>query len=284
MNKHLVLIFITLFGIYSSQTNTSGNASVSATLTPCMATNFNKLIPDFQNMNFQDKPDCEKLMKILSHFSEDTQKSLLSNYKQTQTNLEYCFDINYSGTLSLIDNETVSQATILSTDSTKQIKESRSPVTGCCAMSQEQYGTQLEAVTPEQECSNFANVAGPPLMGMAKGLKGSCLVCRQVTFGCLFQKISDFSLNSFTGGHDTCIDFCNPTTEQITQIKEAYQKLSTSMDDYDNQVIDSTSQCINKVGLMSKCTSNSNILTTPQTPQGKLFKFKIFFRSTKPWH
>lgn len=221
----------------------------------CVAANVPNLIKEFRELNFQTKPICEKLMMIVSRFSPENQLKLFALWDET--NVEYCFKSN--GIVSVIDEDVVVDAKDLSTEATTQIQESRKPVTGCCSAGAAVTGTTVEAVDPQKPCADLVTDIGPPLMNLAKGYKKNCLVCRELAKGCIMQSIA--VLQSAYLGKNGCIKFCPPTNEQVTKIKEAYTELLTPLDNIDNSIIQSSNDCVNKIGLMKQCTSTPDLLT-----------------------
>jgi hypothetical protein len=239
----------------------------------CVAANVPNLIKEFQQLNFQAKPICEKLMMIVSRFSPENQKKLYELWDEN--NVEYCFKSN--GMVTIIDDDTVSDAKDLSTEATSQMQESRKPVSGCCSAGSDVAGTEVEAVDPNQPCADLAKDLGPPLMNLAKGYKKNCLLCRELAKGCIMQSIA--VLQSAYLGKNGCIKFCPPTTDQVTKIKEAYTELLTPLDNIDNSIIQSSNDCVNKMAFLSNCNSDSTLLTTVDL--GKSIFYNFYFSSNK---
>ena len=147
----------------------------------CVAANLPNLIKEFREVNFQTKPICEKLMMIVSRFSPENQLKLYALWDES--NVEYCFKSN--GIIPVIDDDVIVDAGELSSEATDQIKESRKPVTGCCSAGADVTGTSVEAVDPQKPCADLVSDLGPPLMNLAKGYKKNCLVCRELSKGCI---------------------------------------------------------------------------------------------------
>lgn len=245
--------------IFSIFVITTVMINVNSQDTVCSAANIPNLIDGFKNMNFQTKPICEKLMMLVSKFSTENQEKLLEAYDEN--NVEYCFG---SGViLDTIDSQTVLDAQAISTDSTEQMQESRKPATGCCSAGEAVTGTVIEAVDPNQTCVDLVKDLGAPLMNLAKGYKKNCLICREMAKGCIVQSIA--VLQSAYLGKNGCIKFCSPTEEQVVKIKEAYTQLLTPLDNIDKSIIQSSNDCVNKIGLMTQCTNTPSLLSEVST-------------------
>eukprot|EP00340_Litonotus_pictus_P000542 CAMPEP_0170518906 /NCGR_PEP_ID=MMETSP0209-20121228/4499_1 /TAXON_ID=665100 ORGANISM="Litonotus pictus, Strain P1" /NCGR_SAMPLE_ID=MMETSP0209 /ASSEMBLY_ACC=CAM_ASM_000301 /LENGTH=856 /DNA_ID=CAMNT_0010804657 /DNA_START=161 /DNA_END=2731 /DNA_ORIENTATION=- len=192
---------------------------------------------------------------MVSKLTEENQRLLLDVYNVDSTN---CFKINTQVANAIAQN-VVTKAKDASAETSQELQNERKQGMGCCAAATELVNAEgTDATAPRESCTQLGEEIKPTMMGMAKGMKKSANLVKNVRFASLFYTkaiIEEFGFFDKEG----CLKFVEPTEEDCTDIKDTYNMISY-LNSLDESVLTQVNNCINQVALLDGCIDDSSLV------------------------
>jgi hypothetical protein len=221
----------------------------------CDSSKLETLISEWKSATV--RTECAPLLRLVSSMDAQTQKDLLDNYN-SNSNMDQCFDQSKGGIVERMRKFTANSTAETSNMNTNEIKSRAKNIAGCCVASQALVSTDTaEAVDPSKTCEEFSQNTRPVkqlLSGSAQDV-GSLLF--SIRIKSLFFKISDLKTNCIVNNMG-CYRGCAPSNEELAMTSKTFLSALNSIDQFDQAVIDSSTNCISQLALMKKCTKDSS--------------------------